>query len=207
MKLPQLPSRFRARRWLTAVFVLGGLVLIGIYGLRTFRSFNQVRYANNEGLTDGTASVDAIRGWMTIRYIGVAYAVPEEYIFAQLEIPFERRNRDDTIRELNHEYQFGREEESRTLNIETAIQEAILAYRENPITVTLEDIRGWMTIRYIAASTGVPETFIFDAIGIPMAEDNEFKQLRRLDREYRFGGGDELEDAIAAALARYEGNS
>ena len=72
------------RRWLTAVLILGGLAIISIYGYRTYRSFNQVRYAQNEGLTDGTADVAAIRPWMTIRYIAVAYAVPEEYIFAQI---------------------------------------------------------------------------------------------------------------------------
>ncbi|MEM7115765.1 MAG: hypothetical protein AAF614_25215 [Chloroflexota bacterium] len=197
-------SSLNWRRWLTAVFILGGLALIIVYGMRTYRSFRQMSYVQAQGLDDGTASPDAIRGWMTINYIAVAYAVPEEYIYSQLDIPFERRNRRESIRDLNREYRLGRDEDDRTLQIEIAIQEAIIVYRENPVTVHLEDIRAWMTIRYIAASTGVPESYLFAAIEIPQEDDNEFKELRRLDREYDIRGRDTLEKAIEDALANYE---
>lgn len=192
------------RRWLTAVFIIGGLAIIIVYSLRTYRSFRQMRFVQAQGLEDGTANLDAIRPWMTIGYIAVAYAVPEEYIYAELEIPFERRNRRDTLRQLNRQYDLGQESESESLKIIGDVQAAITTYRANPVVVGLDNIREWMTIRYIAVSTGVPESHIFTEIGIPLVDNNEFKELRRLAREYRYGGRDELEEAIETALASYE---
>ena len=192
------------RRWLTAVFIVGGLALIIVYGVRTYFSFRQMQYVQAQGLEDGTASLDAIRPWMTMSYIAVAYAVPEEYIYSQLDIPFERRNRRESIRDLNRQYRLGRNEEEHTLQIEIAIREAIEAYRENPVTVHLKDIRDWMTIRYISASTGISERYLFAAIDIPQEDSNEFKELRRLAREYQVRGRDTLERAVEEALANHE---
>ena len=44
---------------------------------------------------------------MTVRYVGVAYAVPVEFIFAQLNIPYNRRNVNETLKRLNDEYTMG----------------------------------------------------------------------------------------------------
>ncbi|MEZ4619542.1 MAG: hypothetical protein R2867_29115 [Caldilineaceae bacterium] len=71
--------------------MLIGVWLMVFFGTRTLRAYREFGYAREQGLLDGTATVDAIQPWMTIRYIAVAYAVPEEYIYAKLGIPFDRR--------------------------------------------------------------------------------------------------------------------
>ena len=72
-------------------------------------------------------------------------------------------------------------------------------------TASVDAIQPWMTIRYISVSTGVSETYIFEQIGIPAENDNEFKDLGRLDKEYRYEGGlRALIDTLRNALANYE---
>jgi hypothetical protein len=61
-----------------------------------------------------------------------------------------------------------------------------------------------MSIRYIANSTGVPEEFLFERIGLPAA-GNESKPLERLDHEFKFGGRREIVEAVKEALAQYYG--
>ena len=79
---------------------------------------------------------------------------------------------------------------------------AITAFRENPVTTGLRDVRPWMSMRYIANSTGVPAQAIFDAIGIP-ATDNEYKPLDMLGKEQHYPGGPKaLADAVTSALAQ-----
>lgn len=199
-----IPATSRWRQWLTFGFIGLGLLLIVFFGIRSFRSFSQMRYVREQGLDRGEASVEAIRGWMPIDYIAVAYAVPEEYIFAYLDIPFDKRNRHQTLRDLNRIYDLGLSSDRQNQRAIEAVAEAIDAYRANPVVTGLDDIREWMTIRYISVSTGVPEAFIFEQIGIPAENDNEFKDLRQLEREYRYGGVRELIEAIKKALASDE---
>jgi hypothetical protein len=190
---------------LAIVLVLVGLGLVIFFGLRSYRSFQAMQYIRDEGLDTGTADVDAIRGWMTIRFVAVAYGVPQEYIFAELDIPFDRRNSNDTLGHLNQEYDFGRPAERGEPPILDKVQEAILAYRANPVATGLrEDVRPWMSIRYIANSTGIPEAYIFEQIGLPAA-GNESKPLDRLDHEFKFGGRREIVEAVKEALAQYYG--
>src|SRR5690606_36746289 len=83
-------------------------------------------------------------------------------------------------------------------------QAAILAYRENPVTTGLDDIRPWMTVQYIANSTGVPAEYLFEQLDIP-AEGNAFKPLQMLAREVGFREGPRgLSEAIKSALNQYE---
>ncbi|HMQ54521.1 MAG TPA: hypothetical protein PKE64_09460 [Anaerolineae bacterium] len=188
-------------RWtLAVVLIVAGLALTIVFGLRAFRSFQEVRYIREQGLDVGTADLDAIRGWMTIGFIGVAYGVPEEYIFAELDIPYERRNQHETLGHLSREYRLGKPPLAEDL-----VKEAILKYRENPVATGLDDVRPWMSLRYIANSTGVPEDYLFEQLGLPQA-GNEGKPLDRLDDEYKFGGRREIVEAVEAALADYEAN-
>ena len=80
------------RQFLATAFIVIGLLVIGIYAMRSYRSYQQWQYIREQGLDRGVASIDAIAPWMTVRYVSVAYAVPEEYVFAELDIPFNRRN-------------------------------------------------------------------------------------------------------------------
>lgn len=191
---------------LAIVLVVVGLGLVIFFGVRSYRSFQTMQYIRQQGLDVGSANVDAIRPWMPIRFIAVAYGVPQEYIFAELGIPFEQRNSNDTLGHLNQKYDFGRPAKAGEPPIVDKVRQAILSYRANPVATGLEeDVRPWMSIRYIANSTGIPEEYIFQQLGIPAA-GNEGKPLDRLDQEYKFGGRREIVDAVKRALAQYGGN-
>jgi hypothetical protein len=199
-----ISTRLLTRRTLAVLLIVIGVTVTTIYGVRSVRSYQQLRYIREQGLDDGTASVEAIQPWMTIGYIGVAYAVPEEYIYAELDIPFDRRNRNQTLGQLNQEYRLGRPVDGETPVIIQRTQAAILAYRENPVPTGLDDIRPWMTVQYIANSTGVPEDYLFEQLGIA-ADGNAYKPLDLLAREARFREGPRgLTEAIKTALSRYE---
>jgi hypothetical protein len=207
METKQKP-RFRfwtSRRFWATLLVVIGLAITIIYGIRSVRSFRQLQYIREQGLDRGVASVEAIQPWMPIRYVSVAYGVPEEYIFAQLDIPFDRRSSNDTLGGLNRRYQLGWSEESNRPAIIDQVAEAIEAYQENPVATGLRDIRPWMTIRYIANSTGVPEAYLLEQLGIESDDNNVFRPLDDLAHHTRYEGGPRgLGDAIKAVLAKYE---
>jgi len=94
-----------------------------------------------------------------------AYAVPEEYIYSALEIPFDRRRPDNSLGEINREFQMGNSPNNNELVI------TISQNRDHRLPKKSGGDRparcaAWMSIRYIANSSGVSEQAIFDAIGI-----------------------------------------
>jgi hypothetical protein len=97
----------RSRLWhwrtLALFLIVIGLVVMVNYGVRSVRAYREFQYIRATGLDRGTARIEAIRPWMTVRYVGVAYAVPEGYIFAHLQIAYNRRNSHATLGELNDE--------------------------------------------------------------------------------------------------------
>lgn len=192
------------RRFLAVALVVLGLGITVFFGIRAVRSFQQMRYIHEQGLDRGTASVEAIRPWMTIRFVAVAYAVPEEYLYSQLQIPFDRRNADSPLGELNREYELGQSPDTNELAIIDKIQTAINEYRANPVVTGLRDVRPWMSIRYIANSTGVPEEYIFEQLGISK-EGNESKPLDILSDEQHYRGSPRgLADEVQRILDRYQ---
>ena len=193
------------RRVAAIALIVVGLVVVVVYGIRSVRSYQQLQYIQEQGLDDGSADVDAIRGWMTIRYIGVAYAVPEEYIYAELDIPFERRKRDEPLGRLNREYNLGLSAKGDYPVLVDQVQAAIIAYRENPVATGLDDIRGWMSILYIANSTGIPEDYLLKQLDVSSDDNNLYKPLERLARDVDYeGGGRALTEAIKTTLVQYE---
>ena len=190
----------RARLLLAIAAIVLGLGVAGFFGVRSVRSFQQLQYIHQQGLDRGAASVEAVRPWMTIRFIAVAYAVPEEYLYSALGIPFERRNADQSLGELNRIYQLGQAPNSTELAIVGKARAAITEYRKNPVATGLRDVRPWMSVHYIANSTGVPESEIFAAIGVPSA-GNADKPLDLLSQEQHYRGGPRaLSEAIQRAL-------
>ncbi len=99
----RLFSAINLRQLLTIALIVVGLVMVVVYGLRTVRSYRQVRYIQAQGFDTGDADADAIRPWMTIHFVAAAYAVPEEYIYAELGIDLERRRRNIDVGRLNQE--------------------------------------------------------------------------------------------------------
>ena len=201
--LPKTPHP-KLRLLLTIGVIALGLAIAGFFGIRTLTSARQLQYIRQQGLDRGSASVDAIRPWMTVRFIAVAYAVPEEYIYSALEIPFDRRRPDTSLGEINKQFELGHSPNSNELAIIDKTKTALNDYRANPVAVGLRDVRPWMSIRYIANSAGVPEQDIFAAIGIS-ATDNEDKPLDLLGKEQHYHGGlKALIDAVTTALAQHK---
>ncbi len=197
----------KVRLVLVLVLVLLGFGLIWHFGTRSYRSFRELNYIHAEGLDRGTASVDAICPWMTIRFVAMAYAVPEEYLYAKLGIPFDRRNANRPLGLINDDYKLGRSSNGRDPAIIDKVKAAITAYRANPVATGLRDIRPWMSVRYIANSTGVPAQTIFEEINIPTS-GNESKPLDLLSKEQHYPGGPPaLVDAIKNVLAQHKASS
>ena len=195
-------QRPKTRLLLAITVILIGLAVAAFFGVRSVQSFRQFQYIRQQGLDRGTASVDAIRPWMTIRFIAVAYAVPEEYLYSALQIPFERRNADQSLGELNRIYDLGLVSNSTEMVIIDRARAAIAEYRKNPVATGLRDVRPWMSIRYIANSSGIPESDIFAAVGLPSA-GNESKPLDLLSKEQHYPGGPRaLSEAIQAVLTQ-----
>jgi len=96
-------TRQRWERYLTTILIVVGLLLIIWFGMRSAVSTIRVW---RTGLQPGVTDVEAIRGWMTIPYIGQAFGVPEEYLFETLGIPAEG-NRRKSLGKLNREYAYG----------------------------------------------------------------------------------------------------
>lgn len=120
------PASSRKERILIIGLIVLGIILVVFFGLRAVRSYIRIQQT---GLQPGVTDVEAIRGWMTIPYIAVAYGVPEEYIFEQIGIPQEG-NQNKSLGRLNREYAYG--ERARIL---TAVKEAITRYKtEHPPT-------------------------------------------------------------------------
>jgi len=194
----------RTRLLLTIGVIAIGLAITAFFGARSVRSFRQLQYIRQQGLDRGIASLDAIRPWMTIRFVAVAYAVPEEYLYSRLGIPFNRRNANRALGALNRDYGAAPSVSGGELPVVDKVKAAIEAYRANPVATGLRDVRPWMSIRYIANSSGVPEAYLFTQLGLPK-DGNESKPLDLLAQEQHYQGGPRaLADAVQRALAAYQ---
>lgn len=186
--------------------------MVVVYGLRTVRSYRQVRYIQEQGFDTGDADADAIRPWMTIHFVAAAYAVPEEYIYAQLGIDLERRRRNIDVGRLNEELRLGRSENGPYPAVIDRLQEVILAYRADPVVTGLDDVREWMTLEYIANSTGVAAETIIAELGLDalaraesgQAEISIYQPLMDLAADVRYPRGPRgLSEDIKTVLSQH----
>jgi hypothetical protein len=134
--------------------------------------------------------------------------VPEEYIFAQLEVPYNRRNSNETLGQLNDDYKMGISPNGHPQIIERVAQ-AIRDYRANPVPTGLREIRPWMTLRYIASSTGVPESYLLQQVGLDEQRaaqiDATVRPIDQLAPELHMpGGARALFKLLEDAINRYE---
>ncbi len=174
------------RNWrLLAAFglIFFGVVLVGVFGMRAYGSFQRLRYIQEQGLDDGTADVSAIQPWMTARFVAVAYGVPEEFLFDRLGIEYDERDANAPLGRINRRLQPRRPPVSEDPEILKRVREIILEYRANPVTVELGRVEPWMSIRYIANSTGVPEADLLAALGLPASDEHANRPLGMLERE------------------------
>lgn len=125
--MSQIPGNSAAgsRKWQIVIIglIVLGLLLVGFFGLRAARSYIRLQQS---GLQPGVTDVEAIRGWMTIPYIGTAYGVPADYIFTAINIPAED-NQAKSISTLNRTYAPG--QPGVVLN---AVKAAVKQYQADP---------------------------------------------------------------------------
>ena len=170
---------FQPKRLIPLIALL--LIVAGIFFAMRFAqgavaSYRSMQFARQNDFDAGNLDVALVQPWMTMRYIAEAYAVPQIYLFDQLDIPMRRQTRRLPIERLNRRFQLGNVDGEPA--IVEMIQRAILDYRQTPVVTGLAEgkVQHWMNIQYIANSTGIPVEALFDAVAIPM-EGNVFKPL------------------------------
>jgi len=94
------------QRTLITILIVIGSVIVGFFGWRAFRAFNQVREHRPPFAPDAEqieTDVELIRDWMTISYISKTYHVPSKILFNALGIP-SRGNEEKSLAQLNERY-------------------------------------------------------------------------------------------------------
>jgi hypothetical protein len=163
-----------------------------------FDFYKEARYATENNFSAGNVSPDLLRPWMSIRYISVAYAVPQKYLFESLNIQPGKETSMIALNRLNSQLGLGKVDGQPALL--KAVRESILEYRAHPVVTGLieQHVEDWMTVQYIANSSGIPALVIFDEIGIPF-EGNAFKPLGFLSDQVNYAGGPR---ALCAAIQK-----
>lgn len=94
----------RQRNFVIGLIIIG-LMIIGIFGLRTLRAFRQFHgHRPPPPFSEHVETdVELIRDWMTVPFISRMYHVPERLLFDALEIP-EHGNKEKSLKQLNEEY-------------------------------------------------------------------------------------------------------
>ncbi|TWU25219.1 hypothetical protein Pla52o_15170 [Novipirellula galeiformis] len=205
------------QKLLKFALVLVGLGLVFYFGARTLESYRQLRFIQEQGFDTGDADVNAIHPWMTIHFIAAAYAVPQEYIYAELGVNANERRRNIDVKHLNEELRLGPSETGDYPAVIDRLRQIILAYHENPVATGLSDVRPWMTLEYIANSSGIPTTTMVDELGLDEFAEQEspsnesasnaevyiHKPLEELAHELRYPRGPRgLIEDIKAVITR-----
>ena len=89
--------------------------------------------------------------------------------------------------------------DNRAVMVERA-KAAVLAWRADPVATGLHDLRPWMSLRYIANTTGIPLAEVFTRTGLA-PRINPDKPLDLVAKEEgHVGGPSALLQAVAEAL-------
>jgi len=170
------------------ILIIIGLAIMIPKGLGMLDFYMEVKYAREHNFKAGNLSPDLLRPWMSIRYISVAYAVPQKYLFDAAAIHPKKENSMIALNRLNEQMGLGAVSGRPVLmNI---ISDAIIQYRANPVATGLieKNVTDWMSVQYIANSTGIPAETIFQDLGIPM-DGNAYLPLGGLSTDYNYAGG------------------
>ena len=196
--MKKLVSKFTPIQWLAIALILVGVAIIIPKAKGMFDFYKEVRYATENNFAAGNLSPNLLRPWMSIRYISVAYAVPQKYLFDAAKIQPKKETSMIGLNRLNGQMGLGKVDGQPALM--KTIREAILAYRANPVVTGLieRQVEDWMTVQYIANSSGIPAETIFQEIGIP-ANGNAYKPLGFLSDEVDYMGGPK---ALVAAIQK-----
>jgi len=196
--MKKLISKLSPIQWLALGLIIVGLAIMVPKARGMFDFYKEVKYAKEHNFAAGNLSPDLLRPWMSVRYISVAYAIPQKYLFDSLKIQPKKETSMIALGRLNNQMRLGQVDGQPAL-IKT-VRESILEYRAHPVVTGLieQHVEDWMTVQYIANSSGIPALVIFDEIGIP-ADGNAFKPLGFLSDEVNYQGGPK---ALVAAVQK-----
>ena len=96
------------QRTLILGLVVAGLIIVGLFGLRTLRIWRELReHRPPPGFPEVSENIETdvelIRDWMTIPFIAKMYQVPPPVLYKALGISA-RGNQDKSLTQLNEEY-------------------------------------------------------------------------------------------------------
>jgi len=191
MEERMVEKKDRLGRWMRILAVL--LIVLGltimipkVNGMVDF--YREMQYAREHGFEQGNPDPALIRPWMTIRYLAVSYAVPQKYLFDAAHIQPHPETSMLSIQRLNQQMKLGQQEGEPVLL--RTLRQAVMDYRANPQPTGLMErtVADWMSVQYLANSTGIaPETF-FAAANIEM-DGNAFLPLGYLSDKVDYPGG------------------
>lgn len=196
--MKNLFSKLTPVQWLAIVLIVIGIAIMIPKGRGMLNFSREVRYARDNNFAAGNVSPDLIRPWMSIRYISVACAVPQKYLFDSTKIQPRKETSMIAIDRLNRQMRLGQVDGQPALM--KTIHDAIVEYRAHPVVTGLieKHVEDWMTVQYIANSSGIPALVIFQKINVSY-QDNAFKPLGFLSQEVNYPGGTK---ALLAAIQK-----
>ena len=173
---------------LALLLVLIGGIFAVRYAQRSMNAYRAIQFAAQNDFDAGNLDVSLIRPWMTIRYVAEAYAVPQIFLFDELNMPMERKSSDLPMGKLNARLHMGQGDDEPAL-VEN-VRQAILAYRRNPVVTGLAErhVQDWMNMQYLANSTGIPVEDLFAEVGIPV-DGHAYMPLGRLVKQTGYEPG------------------
>ena len=196
--MKKLISKLSPVQWLAlALIIIGVAIMIPkAKGLLDF--YKEAQYAIQNRFHEGNVSPDLMRPWMSIRYVSVAYGVPQKYLFDAAGIQQKKENSMMGLNRLNQQMGLGQVDGQPALM--KTIGAAILAYRANPIATGLieQRVESWMTVAYIANCIGIPAETILQSVGIA-PDGNAYELLGNLSDKVNYAGG---EKALIAAIQK-----
>jgi hypothetical protein len=186
--MKKLTSKVTPIQWLAVLLILIGVVIMVPRGIGLFSFSKEARYAVEHDFAGGNLSPNLLRPWMSIRYISVAYAVPQAYLFDAAGIEPRKETSMLSLQRLNKQMRLGQVDGEPALM--QKVRDGILAYRADPVVTGLieQRVEDWMTVQYISNSTGIPVETIFAATGLP-AKGNANKPLGFLSDQTSYPGG------------------
>jgi hypothetical protein len=202
--MKKLISKLTPIQWLAMALILVGVTIMVPKAKGMFDFYKEVQYAADHNFASGNVSPELLRPWMSIRYIAVAYAVPQQYLFDAAGIKPKKETSMIALNRLNQQMGHGKGNGQPVLM--KTIQDAIVAYRANPIVTGLleKHVEEWMTVQYIANSTGVPAETILQAINLPL-DGNAHKPLGFLSDEVDYPGGPKMLIAAVQKIVDTQG--
>lgn len=185
-------ERLQKSRWtiplLGVLLIVLGLAAMVHYVRGMQSTYREMEFARANNFAAGPPDIELIRPWMNIRYIAVAFAVPQEYLYNELGIPMNPENSLTPLQRLGGRPWPGAK--NRRPDLLEKVQAAILKYQKDPVATGLRErkVQGWMSVQYIANSTGIPAEVIFQQTGISPT-GHAYIPLDGLSKEIQFSGG------------------